>query len=58
LIYRIESYGCIVKDIDLGLIDFPAMLDDEPAYLCWKLGEPTVAYWHRMDEGFGTRREL
>lgn len=58
LIYRIESYGCIVKDIDLGLIDFPAMLDDEPAYLCWKLGEPTVAYWHRMDEGFSTRREL
>ena len=40
MIYRIESLGCVVKDIDLGLIDFPAMRDDEPVYLCWKLGEP------------------
>ncbi len=52
LIYRIESLGCIVKDIDLGLVDFPAMRDDEPIYLCWKLGEAGVAYWHGIDEGF------
>jgi hypothetical protein len=58
LIYRIESYGCVVKDIDLGLVDFPAMLDDEPVYLCWKLGEPRVAYWHGVEEGFGYRKEL
>jgi hypothetical protein len=58
LIYRIESYGCVVKDIDLGLVDFPAMLQDEPIYLCWKLGEPKVAYWHGIDEGFSSRREL
>ena len=58
LIYRIESHGCVVKDIDLGLIDFPAMREDEPVYLCWKLGEPEVAYWHGMDEGFSLRREL
>ena len=38
LIYRIESFGCVVKDIDLGLVDFPSTLDDEPIYLCWKAG--------------------
>jgi hypothetical protein len=58
LIYRIESFGCVVKDIDLGLLDFPAMRDDEPIYLCWKLGEPAVAYWHGIEEGFSGRREL
>jgi hypothetical protein len=58
LIYRIESYGCVVKDIDLGLIDFPSMRADEPINLCWKLGEEEVGYWHGMDEGFTTRRPL
>jgi hypothetical protein len=58
LIYRIESFGCLVKDIDLGLIDFPAVRDDEPIYLCWKLGEPRVAYWHGVDEGFSSRKPL
>ena len=58
LIYRIESYGCVVKDIDLGLIDFPSMLNDEAIYLCWKLGEPRVAHWHGVEESFGHRKEL
>jgi hypothetical protein len=58
LIYRIESLGCVVKDIDLGLVDFPSMLDDEPVYLCWKFGEPKVAYWHGTGEGFSSRKEL
>jgi len=58
LIYRIESLGCIVKDIDLGLVDFPSMLDDEPIYLCWKLGESKVGYWHGTDEGFSSRKAL
>lgn len=58
LIYRIESLGCVVKDIDLGLVDFPAMRDDEPIYLCWKLGESAVTYWHGIDEGLSGRRAL
>jgi len=58
LIYRIESFGCVVKDIDLGLIDFPAVRDEEPIYLCWKFGEPRVAYWHGVDEGFSSRKPL
>lgn len=58
LIARIESHGCIVKDIDLGLIDFPSARDGEAVYLCWKLGEPIVGYWHAIDEGFASRRSL
>jgi hypothetical protein len=58
LIYRIESFGCIIKDIDLGLVDFPSMLDDEAIYLCWKLGEPRVEHWHGIEEGFSARKAL
>jgi hypothetical protein len=58
LIARIESLGCIVKDIDLGLIDFPAVRAGEEVYLCWKLGEARVAYWHGTDEGFASRKAL
>jgi len=58
LIYRIEAFGCVLKDIDLGLVDFPAMRDDEPIYLCWKLGEPRVGYWHGIEESFGSRKGL
>jgi hypothetical protein len=58
LIYRIESMGCVVKDIDLGLIDFPSMIEDEPVYLCWKLGEARVTCWHGLDEGFSARKPL
>jgi hypothetical protein len=58
LIHRIESLGCIVKDIDLGLVDFPSTRSGEPIYLCWKAGESRVAYWHALDEGFSERRPL
>ena len=58
LIQRIESLGCIVKDIDLGLVDFPSSRDGDPIYLCWKFGEPIVAYWHGPEEGFAGRRPL
>ncbi|HEV3091281.1 MAG TPA: DUF2203 domain-containing protein [Candidatus Cybelea sp.] len=58
LIYKIESYGCVVKDIDLGLIDFPSMRGDEAIYLCWKAGEPEVGYYHGIDEGFSARKAL
>jgi hypothetical protein len=58
LIHRIESLGCIVKDIDLGLIDFPAIRGGEAIYLCWKAGEPAVLNWHGTDEGFSARKAL
>ena len=58
LIHRIESFGCIVKDIDLGTIDFPSTREGEQVYLCWKIGEPTIAHWHGLEDGFAGRRPL
>jgi len=58
LIHRIESLGCIVKDIDLGLVDFPSTRRGEPMYLCWKAGESRVTHWHALDEGFSERKPL
>ncbi len=58
VVERIEETGCVVKDLDVGLIDFPTVIDDETVYLCWKLGEKRIFYWHRMDEGFAGRKPL
>jgi hypothetical protein len=58
LINRIEAYGCVVKDIDLGLLDFPALREGRPIYLCWKAGESMLAHWHGTDEGFSHRKPL
>ena len=58
LINRIEAFGCIVKDMDLGLLDFPALRDGRPIYLCWKAGEPAIAHWHGADETFADRKPL
>ncbi len=58
LIHRIEAFGCIVKDIDLGLLDFPALQDGNPIYLCWKAGEKQITHWHGIDEGFPFRKPI
>jgi hypothetical protein len=50
--------GVQVKDLDEGLIDFPALRGDETVLLCWKLGEDEVRYWHTLDGGFAGRRPL
>ena len=55
---RIEAYGCVVKNLDLGLLDFPALRDGRPIYLCWKAGESTLGHWHGTDEGFANRKPL
>ena len=55
---KIEQAGCVVKDLDVGLVDFPSVVNDEQVYLCWKLGEERIRYWHRMDEGFARRKPL
>jgi len=57
LISKIEERGAVLKDADVGLIDFPAMRFSEPVYLCWKLGEEEVLYWHGS-EGFRGRKLL
>jgi hypothetical protein len=58
LINRIEAYGCVVKDIDLGLLDFPSIREGRPVYLCWKAGETELLHWHRTDETFYERKPL
>jgi hypothetical protein len=56
---KIESYGCLLKDIDQGLIDFPwEMEDDRVVFLCWQFGEPAVIAWHPIDAGFAQRQPL
>ncbi len=52
------SRGCILKDLDLGLVDFYTMARDRVVCLCWRLGEPRVMHWHPTDEGFSGRRPL
>ena len=55
---RIHSTGCIVKDLEAGLLDFPARIDGEAVYLCWKLGEDRIRFYHRQDEGFAGRKPI
>jgi len=54
----IQATGCLVKDLEMGLLDFPAILNDEEVLLCWKLGEDRIRYYHSVDEGFAGRKPL
>ena len=54
----IHERGAVVKDLDLGLLDFYSLAGDRLVFLCWKLGEPEVAHWHSLDGGFASRRSL
>ena len=58
LVDEIVEHGAEVKDLDEGLIDFPALRDGETVLLCWKLGEGEIEYWHRAEDGFAGRRSL
>ena len=55
---EIHSHGCVCKGVEQGLIDFPCMLGAEIVFLCWQFGEPSIGYWHRIDDGFAGRRTL
>ena len=55
---ELEKIGCEVKNLELGLADFPAMRQGQPVYLCWKLGERRVGYWHSRDSGYGSRKPI
>lgn len=60
VVAELEALGVQVKDLDQGLVDFPARHPerDEPVLLCWRLGEDDVAYWHGLEEGFAGRKPL
>ena len=55
---ELTDLGVEFKDYALGLVDFPAELDGRPILLCWRLGEPTVAFWHELEAGYGGRQPL
>ena len=54
----LQALGLLVKDLDEGLVDFPALRGDEEVLLCWRLGEDEVAFWHSVEDGFAGRRPL
>lgn len=58
LIDTVEQAGIVLRDIDRGLVDFPALRDSREIYLCWELGENEVAYWHDLEGGYGGREPL
>jgi hypothetical protein len=55
---QIESLGCILKDIDQGLIDFPCEIGDEVVFLCWQFGESQVVAWHPVEGGYADRKPI
>ena len=58
LLGALEQADIVVRDIDRGLIDFPAILAGEEVYLCWELGEDAIAYWHDVETGYRGRQPL
>ena len=58
MVEQIQQTGCVIKDLDEGLIDFPSLRDGQEVYLCWKLGEERIGYYHGIDEGFAGRKPL
>jgi hypothetical protein len=55
---QLERLGVVVKDLDRGLVDFPALRVGEEVLLCWQVGEDAVAFWHGLEEGFAGRKPL
>ena len=55
---RLQDIGCLIKDLDMGLVDFPTLFRGEEVYLCWKLGETGISFWHGVQEGFGGRKKI
>jgi hypothetical protein len=58
LLAAVQELGIVVRDIDRGLIDFPAVIDGEEVYLCWQLDEDGISWWHDLESGFGGRQPL
>jgi hypothetical protein len=55
---RVHDLGCVVKDVELGLVDFYGAVEGKRVFLCWQFGEGAVGYFHGLDEGFSERRPL
>lgn len=55
---QVQDLGCVLKDLDSGLVDFYSMRQGELVFLCWRVGEERVRFWHRLEEGFAGRQPL
>ena len=55
---RVNDLGCLVKDVDTGLVDFYALQEGDPVFLCWQFGEPAISAWHGLEEGFAGRKPI
>jgi hypothetical protein len=55
---EVLNLGGVAKDLELGLVDFPGVVDGETVNLCWKAGEAEVRFWHGLDEGYAKRKPL
>jgi hypothetical protein len=58
VIEQVQDMGCVVKDLEVGLVDFPTVFHGREVYLCWKLGEAAIAFWHGVEEGFAGRKAI
>ncbi len=54
----LERLDIVVRDLDRGLVDFPAVIDGREVYLCWLVDEPAVTHWHAIESGFAGRQPL
>ncbi len=55
---QIDAWGVTLRDIGTGLVDFPALVNGRPVWLCWKLGEDDIAFWHELEAGIAGRKPL
>ncbi|MBI2371029.1 MAG: DUF2203 domain-containing protein [Deltaproteobacteria bacterium] len=58
MLEALHDRGIILRDVESGLVDFPAELDGQEAFLCWQLGEKEIGYWHELDAGYAGRKPL
>ncbi len=58
ILTTLQESGIVIRDIDRGLLDFPALIDGREVYLCWELDEDRVDHWHDLDSGYGGREPL
>ena len=58
LIHRIQDTDVLIKDVNLGLLDFPALKDGREVYLCWQYGEEDIAFWHEVEAGYAGRQPI
>jgi hypothetical protein len=58
LVHQVQDQGVIIKDMGVGLLDFPCLREGREVYLCWKHGEDMIHFWHDVDTGFAGRQPI